>query len=70
MSRHDATTGQHQDGQADSLRYVFIQRIVAQCPACSSTELKTLRSKNQGDGSTARRTLCKSCGHRFFIIVE
>jgi hypothetical protein len=55
----------------DSLRYVFIQRIIVQCPGCHSTDLKTLRSKtDKSDGSVSRRTLCKACGHRFFVIVE
>ncbi|MEX0774674.1 MAG: hypothetical protein WD042_03050 [Phycisphaeraceae bacterium] len=41
------------------------------CPACESPDLRTLRSvANQGDGSTRRRTVCKSCGHRFSIVIE
>ncbi len=54
----------------DSLRYVFVQRVAVQCPACNSTDLKTLRSKDQGDGTRARRTKCMCCDHRFFVIVE
>lgn len=52
----------------DSLRYVHIER--PRCPACGSADLQTIRSKDQGDGSKARRTACKKCGHKFFVIVE
>ena len=49
-------------------RYIFHSR--PRCPACESPNLKTLRSTSQSDGSTTRRTLCRQCGHRFFIILE
>ena len=49
-------------------RYVFIER--AKCPACGSSNLQTIRSRNQGDGSTERRTQCRQCFHRFFVVVE
>ena len=54
----------------DALRYVFIQRIILECPACGSTALKTIRSQDQGDGTRAKRTKCLTCDHRFFVIVE
>ena len=63
------TTGQYLTAD-DSLRYVFIERVVVQCPACNSTDLKTLRSQDQGDGTRAKRTKCMNCDHRFFVIVE
>jgi len=55
---------------AETLRYVFIER--ARCPACGSAELQTIRSQDQGDGSTSRDTRCRNrgCRHRFFVIVE
>jgi DNA-directed RNA polymerase subunit RPC12/RpoP len=63
-----STTGQYATAD-DSLRYVFIER--PRCPACGSTELQTVRSKSdKTDGSTSRRTACKECGHKFFVIVE
>ncbi len=53
----------------DSRRYVFIER--PRCPECGSTHLRTIRSKSdKNDGSTSRRTVCKACGHKFFVIVE
>jgi DNA-directed RNA polymerase subunit RPC12/RpoP len=62
------TTGHHATAD-DSLRYVFIER--PRCPACGSAELQTIRSKSdKSDGSKARRTACRDCGHRFFVIVE
>ena len=65
---HDATA--RQDATADdSLRYVYIER--PRCPACGSADLRTLRSTtDDSDGSTARRTCCLNCDHRFFVIVE
>jgi len=63
------SSSQHQHATADApLRYVFIDR--PRCPACDSTDLQTIRSQDQHDGTTARRTTCKACGHRFFVIVE
>jgi len=53
---------------AESVRYVFIER--ARCPACGSTDLQTIRSRPQGDGTTERRTQCRGCHHKFFVIVE
>jgi C4-type Zn-finger protein len=51
-----------------NLRYVFITR--PRCPVCGATDLKTLRSQTDVDGSTCRRTECKTCGWKFFIVVE
>lgn len=51
----------------DAFRYVFLQR--PRCPVCESAELKTLRT-NQVDGVTSRRTECRECRHKFFVIVE
>ena len=61
--RQDADTN-------DSLRYVYVEKIVVHCPACDGTDLKTTRSKDQGDGSHARTTRCLNCHHRFYVIVE
>ncbi len=48
---------------------VFIER--PRCPVCESASLKTLRSiADQGDGTSARRTACRKCGHRFTVVVE
>lgn len=47
---------------------VFIDR--ARCPACDSTQLKTLRSAAGGDGSVTRRTICLNCETRFDLVVE
>lgn len=52
----------------DALRYVFVER--ARCPACGSADLQTVRSKDQGDGTVERRTQCRGCFHRFFVVVE
>lgn len=52
----------------ERLRYVFIEK--ARCPACGSAALQTIRSKDQGDGTTERRTQCRVCFHRFFVVVE
>ena len=52
----------------ERLAYVFIER--ARCPACGSADLQTLRSKNQGDGTTERRTQCRTCFHKFKVVVE
>jgi len=61
-----ANPTQQQD--ADELRYCYIER--ARCPVCGSTDLETKRSQDQHDGTTSRRTWCKECNHRFFVIVE
>lgn len=54
---------------SDRLRYVFIPR--ARCPRCGCPKLTTLRSiRDQGDGSSARRTCCRGCGHKFTVVVE
>ena len=64
-----STDDQHQNASTDdSLRYVYIER--PRCPVCGSTNLQTIRSKDQRDGSVSRRTACKECGHRFFVIVD
>lgn len=52
----------------DHLRYVFVERT--RCPACGATDLQTLRSKTDQDGSVSRRTACRTCGHKFFVILE
>lgn len=53
---------------AEAARYVFVER--ARCPVCGSANLQTVRSKNQGDGTIERRTQCRGCHHKFFVVVE
>ena len=53
---------------AEPLRYVFVAR--ARCPACGSANLQTIRSQRQGDNTVERRTQCRSCHHKFRVIVE
>jgi len=49
-------------------RYVFVTK--ARCPECGSADLQTKRSKTQADGSIERRTWCRGCNHKFFVILE
>jgi hypothetical protein len=53
---------------AETLRYVYIER--PRCPRCGADDLKTIRSKDQGDGTVQRTTQCRDCSHRFFVIIE
>ena len=54
-------------GTAERLRYVFVARV--RCPRCGSAKLKTLRSRRE-DGAVTRRTVCLTCGHRFFVVLS
>jgi transcriptional regulator NrdR family protein len=56
------------DALADPTQFVFIQR--PHCPACGSADLQTIRSKDVGDGIVERRTQCRSCFHKFRVVVE
>jgi DNA-directed RNA polymerase subunit M/transcription elongation factor TFIIS len=41
------------------------------CKRCKGLDLFPLRGrKNQGDGSSMTRYLCKSCGFRFVVVWE
>lgn len=53
---------------AELARYVFIEK--ARCPVCDSADLQTIRSEDQGDGSVKRRTVCRDCSHKFFVVAE
>ncbi len=56
-------------GVAESLRYVFIAR--PRCPVCESANLHTIRSRtDRVEGVTTRRTICRGCGHKFFVVIE
>lgn len=49
----------------------YLSLVRTHCPKCFGLELRTLRSvRDQGDGSSLRRTLCLACGHRFKIVYE
>jgi hypothetical protein len=48
--------------------YVFAR--LPRCPACGSSELRSRRSIDQGDGSRKRWTTCKICNETFFLILE
>jgi hypothetical protein len=59
---------QHSIDAAAWDEFVFVDR--PRCPRCSSDDLKTTRSEQQGDGSVRRTTHCQCCGHRFFVVLE
>lgn len=52
----------------DPESYVFIQR--ARCPQCGCADLQTIRSRTEADGTVERRTQCRVCFARFFVVVE
>lgn len=57
------------DDAAERTRYVFVVR--ARCPQCGSADLQTVRSHtDQAEGSVTRRTQCRACDHRFFVVLE
>jgi hypothetical protein len=49
-------------------RYVFCER--PRCPICECTDLQTLRSQKNGDGTITQRKRCRSCDHRFSVVWE
>ncbi len=53
---------------AECLRYVYITR--AKCPSCGGADLHTIRSTDQGDGTRQKRTQCRSCFHKFYVVIE
>jgi hypothetical protein len=61
-----STTGTTDAGK--SLRYVYVER--ARCPRCGFADLQTIRSKDQGDGTRQKRTVCRHCFHRFIVVLE
>lgn len=52
---------------ADAPR-VFI--TLPACPECNSTNLHTIRSEANGDGSRTRYTICRACQKKFFVVPE
>jgi hypothetical protein len=63
---HDGAKKPEKD--SDQIEDVWIQW--PRCRRCGSMDLKTLRSKNNGDGSWTRRTYCRVCEGRFNVIIE
>jgi hypothetical protein len=52
-----------------SVPIVFVRR--PKCPHCGrSRGFMTVRSEAGGDGSTSRKSICKSCSRRCVIVVE
>ena len=48
---------------------VFVQRPT--CPHCGSGATpQTIRSEDNGDGSTTRKSVCARCGERFKVVIE
>lgn len=57
------------DDAAERTRYVFVVR--ARCPQCGSLDLQTVRSvSDRTEGTVTRRTECRTCFHRFFVVLE
>ena len=52
---------------ADAPR-VFIS--LPACPKCAGRDLETVRSEANGDGSRTRRTICRDCGQKVFVVAE
>ena len=41
------------------------------CPECDSAALRTIRSlRDEEDGSSRQRRECRSCGYRFWLVLE
>ena len=48
--------------------YVFI--ALPSCPSCGSLKPIIVRSESNGDNSTTRKCVCRSCSKRFLIVTE
>lgn len=51
-----------------NVAYVFV--TAPACTSCGSTDLLTIRSEANGDGSVTRKTVCRVCSTRFKVVVE
>jgi predicted nucleic acid-binding Zn-ribbon protein len=40
------------------------------CPSCGSRSYSTVRSEANGDGSTTRKAICRTCDTAFKIVCE
>ena len=40
------------------------------CPGCGATNLHSYKTCQNGDGSVTRYTTCRTCGCKFFVVVE
>ena len=47
---------------------IFVSRV--KCPSCHGTDHATTRSADQGDGSRLQSKTCRSCGVRFYVVIE
>ena len=71
MSRHDATTGQHQDA-----RPVYLTLTRPRYPGLNSPHLLAYKSVKNGTGddtdddSLTRYSKCADCGRRVVVVVE
>lgn len=45
-------------------------RVEDHCPDCLSVDKKHIRTPAGGDGSRARRYVCRACGTRFVIVIN
>ena len=52
---------------ADAPR-VFV--TLATCPNCGGVDHRRVRTEANGDGSSNRKMICGTCGHRFFVVAE
>ncbi len=63
-----STMTTNQTNAGSPTRYVFVMKI--RCPCCHSVDLQTSRSIETDDGARQRTTRCRTCGHKFFVILE
>jgi hypothetical protein len=49
-------------------RYVFCKR--PRCPGCGSVDLLAVRTIHKDGGTVTRRTLCRTCGQKFMLVLE
>ena len=49
-------------------RIVFVTR--PRCPRCESTEAKTTRSIDNGDGTRTQRKRCRKCNAAYEVVWE
>lgn len=53
----------------DATRYVFGE--LSRCPICGSADLVAIKTiERVPDERIVRRTRCRPCGHRFYLVLE
>jgi hypothetical protein len=66
----DAQGTTHDRPATDDRQPEYVYTVRPRCPHCGSVRLRSYKTRDNGDDTLTRYSICQNCGRRLVLVVE